>query len=111
MIHWTHQVKVVSHQHEGGLGRASPLDELAFWRARLADLGGIRDQLRSSGQSLNIICMMHDLLLSIIELHCLVSCAVLFLGRISNPAAVLSMSCYAASEIEPAYTVDLTLAI
>ena len=49
MIHWTRQVKVVGRQHQGGLGRVSPLDELAFWRARLADLTGISDQLRSPG--------------------------------------------------------------
>lgn len=53
MIHWTRQVKMVARQHEGGVSRTSPLDELAFWRARLADLCGIRDQLQSPGAHLS----------------------------------------------------------
>ncbi|KAK9814943.1 hypothetical protein WJX73_002724 [Symbiochloris irregularis] len=49
IIHWTRQVRVVARAPEGGPGRASPLDELAFWRARLADLTGIREQLQLPG--------------------------------------------------------------
>lgn len=49
IIHWTRQVRVVARAPEGGVGRASPLDELAFWRARLADLTGIREQLQLPG--------------------------------------------------------------
>lgn len=49
MIHWTRQVRVVARPPEGGPQRASPLDELAFWRARLSDLSSICDQLSSPG--------------------------------------------------------------
>ena len=49
IIHWTRQVRVVARAPEGGVGRAGPLDELAFWRARLADLMGIREQLELPG--------------------------------------------------------------
>lgn len=57
-IHWTRQVRGALHkaqQHEGEGGRGArgapggPLAEIAFWRRRAEDLGGLSAQLASPG--------------------------------------------------------------
>ncbi|XP_048885226.1 dynein axonemal heavy chain 2 [Brienomyrus brachyistius] len=51
MIHWTRQIKeALSAQEMVEVGDSSgPLEEIAFWKSRCADLSGISQQLQKSG--------------------------------------------------------------
>ncbi|KAI4898373.1 hypothetical protein NFI96_012388, partial [Prochilodus magdalenae] len=51
MIHWTRQIKeVLNAQETVETGDSSgPLEEIAFWRSRCADLSGISQQLQKHG--------------------------------------------------------------
>lgn len=61
LIHWTRQIKeVVNNQDNSELGEdAGPLAEIEFWRSRSVDLGGIREQLETSGVA-NIVAVLEQ---------------------------------------------------
>lgn len=50
MIHWTKQLKALAQQQEATANEeGGVLAELAFWRARSANLAGVQTQLVSPG--------------------------------------------------------------
>ena len=52
-IHWTKQLKVLAQQQDAARSEegGGVLAEVAFWRARAANLAGVQDQLASAGMS------------------------------------------------------------
>ena len=53
-IHWTKQLKVLAQQQDAARSEegGGVLAEVAFWRARAANLAGVQDQLASAGSQL-----------------------------------------------------------
>ena len=53
LIHWTKQLKALAQQQDATAHEdAGVLAELAFWRARAANLAGVQAQLASPGKLL-----------------------------------------------------------